>query len=212
MEKSIENIWKTGFIDAKILETPKVTNLYNKKSISITERLKRAFKMNYYLILFIIVTSSIWGLMNGGLILASIFILIFIPIVILSHKTNNEFKTLDPNINCYDYLIGLKQFLDESIKKFTRVMKYFYAVMILTCGIGMWIGTGEHLKLVFPDMLFYNNIPVYPAIGLAVFVIISFIAGEKIYLWDLNIMYGRIFKRLDELIEDIEILKSETKE
>jgi hypothetical protein len=34
-----------------------------------------------------------------------------------------------------------------------------------------------------------------------------FVFGGKIYTWDVNLVYGRVFQKLDELIADIEELK-----
>jgi hypothetical protein len=50
-----------------------------------------------------------------------------------------------------------------------------------------------------------------PLIGIVIVVIIlSLLAyfGDRIYLWDVNIVYGRIFKKLEELMADIESLRS----
>ena len=44
MEKSIENIWKEGFLKSDALVAPKLNNLYNKKSIHIIDKFKRRFK------------------------------------------------------------------------------------------------------------------------------------------------------------------------
>jgi hypothetical protein len=39
-------------------------------------------------------------------------------------------------------------------------------------------------------------------------VVLLFLLGGKIYKWDLNLVYGRIFKKLEELMTDIESLRS----
>ena len=46
MEKSIENIWKEGFLKSDALVAPKINNLYNQKSIHIIDKFKRMFKIN----------------------------------------------------------------------------------------------------------------------------------------------------------------------
>jgi hypothetical protein len=43
-------------------------------------------------------------------------------------------------------------------------------------------------------------------IALAIAVLI-YVFGGKIYKWDVNLVYGRVFKKLEELIADIEELK-----
>ena len=46
MERSIENIWKEGFLKSDALVAPKINNLYNQKSIHIIDKFKRMFKIN----------------------------------------------------------------------------------------------------------------------------------------------------------------------
>ena len=60
MEKSIETIWNKGFLDSDTLVVPKLNNLYNKKSKTITDKLKRMMKINIYVII-------IFAILNLGL-------------------------------------------------------------------------------------------------------------------------------------------------
>ncbi len=46
MEKSIESIWKQGFLNSDALVAPKLNNLYNQKSIHLIDKFKRMFKIN----------------------------------------------------------------------------------------------------------------------------------------------------------------------
>ncbi len=46
MEKSIEDIWKEGFLKSDALVAPKINNLYNQKSIHVIDKFKRMFKIN----------------------------------------------------------------------------------------------------------------------------------------------------------------------
>ena len=46
MEKSIESIWKEGFLKREDLVVPKLNNLYNKKSIDIVEKFRKMYKIN----------------------------------------------------------------------------------------------------------------------------------------------------------------------
>lgn len=57
MEKSIESIWKEGFLNKDALVAPKIMDLYNKKSIHIIDKFKRMFKIN---LIAIVVFSSVF--------------------------------------------------------------------------------------------------------------------------------------------------------
>jgi hypothetical protein len=50
-----------------------------------------------------------------------------------------------------------------------------------------------------------------PLIGIVIAILIMAVLawyGGRIYLWDLNIIYGRALKKLDELLTDLESLRS----
>jgi hypothetical protein len=46
MEKSIEAIWKEGFLNEKSLVAPKINDLYNQKSKDLVDRMKRMYRNN----------------------------------------------------------------------------------------------------------------------------------------------------------------------
>jgi hypothetical protein len=52
------------------------------------------------------------------------------------------------------------------------------------------------------------NIPIFWVLGMLLIVILLAIFGGRIYKWDLNIVYGRILKKLDELVADMEDLRA----
>ncbi len=46
MEKSIEIIWKEGFLKKDALIAPKINDLYNQKSIDIVDKFRRMYRIN----------------------------------------------------------------------------------------------------------------------------------------------------------------------
>ncbi len=61
MEKSIETIWKEGFLKDDALLAPKLNNLYNQKSMDIVDKFKRMYIVNRIAIVafaFIILPTS----------------------------------------------------------------------------------------------------------------------------------------------------------
>ena len=50
MKKSIEQIWKNGFLNEDLI-TPKIKSLYNQKSISLVESIINKFKKKVLLLL-----------------------------------------------------------------------------------------------------------------------------------------------------------------
>ena len=46
MEKSIESIWKEGFLKKDALVAPKLNNLYNQKSKHLIDKFQRMYQIN----------------------------------------------------------------------------------------------------------------------------------------------------------------------
>ena len=65
MEKSIETIWKDGFLDVNELIVPKLNNLYNQKSIHIIDKILRMGRINliYIVLLAVLFVIGLNGIL-----------------------------------------------------------------------------------------------------------------------------------------------------
>jgi len=92
MEKSIENIWKEGFLKSDALVAPKINDLYNQKSIHIIDKFKRMFKINLIAIVafsfFILIVSFFVGIPLMG----SIFFVALTVLVIINKRLFNDLE------------------------------------------------------------------------------------------------------------------------
>ncbi len=212
MEKSIENIWKEGFLKSDALVAPKINNLYKQKSIHIIDKFKRMMKVNIYVIWF-------FAFLNLGLYaalgtpIAGIFIfLLLMGVSWISIKRAKTLKNLDTNLNLYDYIKSFNSWLKTAISNNTKVMRFFYPLIFLAAFMPIVhalkaeevtneaiLNSGFHLIYGIPTFVWI--------IALAIAVLI-YVFGGKIYMWDVNLIYGRVIRKLDELMADIEELKN----
>jgi hypothetical protein len=219
MEKSIETIWKEGFLKNDALIAPKLNNLYNQKSKHIIDKFKRMFKMNLILIVlgsFIVLGGSfLVGLPYVGV---PMFIILNV-LVILNKKLLNSLMLIDKSTNSYDYLMAFDTWLKSQIsinKKFARIL---YPFVFLSIVVGFWMKSVDGYRMgdllvkklltTMPDLSLIFGIPVIGIIGTIVIVSFLILAGGKIYEWDLKIVYGRVLRKLDEIIADIQELQEE---
>jgi hypothetical protein len=120
MEKSIEQIWKSGFINSKELETPKINALYNQKSINLVDRLISNMKTELFTIIILGVVIAVFTTIAGNHILWGILILLINSVwYIISKKQLRNLKDTKYNSNCYEYLIEIS----EKIKNIARINK-----------------------------------------------------------------------------------------
>ncbi len=217
MEKSIENIWKDGFLKSDALVAPQINNLYNQKSKHIVDKFKRMFTINLIGILIfslVVVTITTY---QGMLFIGLTWFLILISLVIVNKKLMNGMKEINYHANSYEYLTSFNKWLQEQLAINRKMARLYYPMFFLSIVIGFWffdddgVSLGDRLvgEIIygFPDTVLINGIPL---IGIGIVLFIAFMLalfGGKIYNLDVNIIYGRIFKKINELISDLEELK-----
>ena len=218
MEKSIETIWKEGFLKSDALIAPKLNDLYNQKSKHIIDKFKRMFKMNLILIVLgsfiVLVVSFIVGLPYLGV---PMFFILNV-LVILNKKLLNTLTLIDKGTNSYDYLMAFDTWLKSQVNINKKFARFLYPFIFLSLVLGFWMKIAEgqrigvhivnKLLLTYPDLNLLFGIPTIGIIGVFIIVVILILLGGRIYEWDLKIVYGRVFKKLDEIIADIKELSA----
>lgn len=218
MEKSIENIWKEGFLKSDALVAPKINNLYNQKSIHIIDKFKRMFKINLIAIVAFSFIFLIVSFFIGIPLMGIIFFITLMVLVFINKKLLNSLKHIDKGESSYQYLKAFNQWINEQVSVNKRISTFLYPIIFMSFIIGFWFKDAEGMflgeRLVsevlygFPDTYLVYGIPLIGII--IILLILGFLAyfGGRIYLWDVNIVYGRVFKKLEELMTDIESLRT----
>ncbi len=218
MEKTIENIWKDGFLKSDALIAPKINNLYNRKSIHLIDRFKRMFKINLIAIVAFSFIFLIVSFFVGIPLMGAIFFVTLIVLVIINKKLLIGLDSIDKGENSYQYLKAFNQWIKKQVSINKRMSTFLYPIIFMSIILGFWFKDAEGIflgkRLVnkiligFPDIYLVYGIPL---IGIViVFLILGLLAffGGRIYQWDLNLVYGRVFKKLDELLTDLENLNT----
>tara|TARA_R110002072_G_scaffold192107_5_gene348843 strand:- start:12769 stop:13425 length:657 start_codon:yes stop_codon:yes gene_type:complete len=218
MEKSIENIWKEGFLKSDALVVPKINNLYNQKSIHIIDKFKRMFKINLIAIVAFSFAFLIVSFFIGIPITGIIFFITLSVLVFINKKLLNDLEKIDLGISSYQYLKAFNQWINKQIDINKKLSRFLYPIIFMSLILGFWFKDAEGMPLGerlvgeilvgFPDTYLIFGIPLIGIVTVAVILVLLFLVGGRIYKWDLNIVYGRIFKKLEELMTDIESLRS----
>ena len=217
MEKSIENIWKEGFLKSDALVVPKLNDLYNQKSKHIVDRFKRTFKINLVAIVIFALAVLAVTTINGLPIVGISWFLILIGLVVVNKKLMNGMENIDYHSNSYEYLISFNKWLQEQMAVNRKMARLYYPLFFLSTIIGFWFVDAEGVSLGarlvgevlygFPDVYLVNGVPL---IGIILMIIIASalaLFGGKIYNFDVKIVYGRMFKKIEELITDLDELR-----
>lgn len=215
MEKSIEAIWKKGFLNEKSLVAPKINDLYNRRSMHLVDRMIRMFRLNLTIIVitaivFPIIYYFLDAIWQGAA--ASVLLLLT---AWYNKRQINSIKTLDQGTTSLDYLKSLDQWLKDVLLKSEKIARFSYPlyVLIAISTIGSaWNQQGLTLKIhqKFPDLIRTEDIPLFAQIIAAVAILLMFCFSVKIYKWEVRLMYGRVLDKLEETISEMEKLKHES--
>jgi hypothetical protein len=217
MEKSIETIWKEGFLKNDALIAPKINNLYTQKSIDIVEKFKRMYKINRIGIiifaLIILPISFITKIPYMGIFMCILFLIISI----IANKFSKQLNKIDKNVSSYEYLTSFDKWTKDMTATNSKLSTFLYPYVFITMVLSFWFGEiggtvpGDNFT-----KLFINEFPnTYLVAGFPLIFIVFFIGmigtlayfGGKIGEFDLKLGYGRILKRLEVLLADMEELR-----
>lgn len=218
MERSIENIWKEGFLKSDALVAPKINDLYNQKSIHIIDKFKRMFRINLIAIVVFSFGFMLISYFIGIPIMGAIFFVTLMVLVIINKRLLKSLETIDRGENSYEYLKKFNHWINKQITINKRIATFLYPIIFMSFILGFWfkdaegIFLGERLVnktlIQFPEIHLVYGVPLIGIVSvLAVLGVLAFFGG-RIYLWDLNLVYGRVFKKLKELMADLETLNS----
>jgi hypothetical protein len=213
MEKSIESIWKEGFLQKNAMVAPKLNNLYTKKSIHIIDKFKRMFKINLNaLVIFSFVLLPVSFFVKIPVMGVMMFIL-FNVIVFVNKRLLKGLDQIDKNVSSYQYLKSFDTWMQEQIATNVKMSSYIYPYGFIAMVSGFWFSTdiretsNRILGSYQPDMIY--GMPIYWMALMLVIIILLAVFGGRIYKLDLKIVYGGLLKKLAELISDMEDLRTE---
>jgi hypothetical protein len=213
MKNSIETIWKEGFLHEKSLVAPKINDLYNQKSSHIVDKMKRTFKVNLIIIVILSIVIPIGyyflDIIWQG-VAASVLILVTAWYGILQMQ---GLKTLDQGATSLDYLKSFDRWLKDVFSRSEKIARFYYTLCFLIAMSTIGSAWNKNEELVsethrkFPDLIFIGNIPLVALIIAGVATLLMFYFSDRIYKWDVRLMYGRVIDKLEETIAEMEKLK-----
>lgn len=212
MSKSIESIWKEGFVNEANLTAPKINDLYNKKSQNIVDKLLDMFEINIKAIMvgcvFMLALMSLIGAPFLGLYICALLV----PLIIIAKKELKKSINLSKGQSSYDYLVSFNSWLKGSIETYSAYYKVFYPLFFLGMAVQGIVSKagGKVMALLLekiPTDFIILGLPYYVIVAVALLTLLFARKAEALYQWDLNLVYGRQFKKLEELIADMEELR-----
>jgi hypothetical protein len=217
MEKSIETIWNEGFLKNDALIAPKINNLYTQKSKHVIDTFKRMFKINLIAIVVFAFVILIVTSYNGLPIIGITWFIILMGLAAVNKRLTRSMEQIAYHQNSYDYLVSFNKWLQKQMAINRKMARLYYPFFFLSMVMGFWFVDAEGIALGerlvgeilygFPNIILVFGIPlIIIAIVLTIAAVLALLGG-KIYNFDVKLIYGNTFKKIEELIADLEELK-----
>ena len=218
MKKSIESIWKEGFLESDALIVPKINDLYNQKSAHLVDKFKRMYRTNINAIFIFAVLIIPFSYLTNIPYMGIPLFFLFSFVIYHSLKFKKKLDKIETSSNSYQYLNSFNEWVKEMIAFNTITSRFLYPYVFISMVLGFWFGSfggdipGEEFLSVllsgYPEMTMVFGLPL---IGIIIaFSVVSLLAyfGGRIGMYDLNLIYGGILKRLDNLIIEMDELRA----
>ncbi|WP_149304111.1 hypothetical protein [Pareuzebyella sediminis] len=211
MEKSIETIWKKGFLDSDALVAPKLNNLYDQKSKTIIDKLKRMMKVNIYaIVVFAFLNLGLYAALGTPYTGVFLFIL-FMGVCWISMRQGRTMINIDTSLSSYDYLKSFNNWLKMAISNNKKVMRFFYPLAFLASLMpivhALKAVEGTNTAILNSGFHLFYGIPTFAWCIALLIAVLIYSYGGKIYEWDVNLVYGRIFRKLESMLDEMEELR-----
>ncbi len=219
MENSIEKIWKDGFLSSDALVAPKLNDLYNQKSIDVIDKFKRMYEVNMVAIvafaLILLPVSFVTEMAYMGILM----FLLFNVVVVINRKYKRKLEKIDKSLNSYQYIKSFDNWMKEVLLINEKMNRYIYVYIFLSLLIGFWFGgiggdiPGKELLnnflIDYPNTYLFLGLPLFGILGIVIILFLLSFFGARIGKYDFNLVYGRILKKINELLSDMEELRAQ---
>ena len=211
--KTIEATWREGFLDPDALVAPKVNDLYTRKSRHIVDRIQRMLRINE--IAIAIGAPIMWALLSvvGIPYAGAIICVAWVGLLVVRRLYGPKFDAPGSSLDSYQYLKAFQRWLKGRLAWGRKVQGHLYAVTFLALAIG--IGASAVGQLVIrtivesnPDVRLVNGVPLILIAGVVAMTIVVDVLGGVIFEFDVNSAYRNVFRKLDEMVAEMEELRS----
>ena len=212
MRRTIEATWREGFLNSDVLVAPKINDLYTRKSRHIVDRIQRMQRINE--IAIVIGAPIMWVLVSvtGVPYTGAIMWAALMGLLVIRRLYIVKFDPPDNSLDSYHYLKAFHEWLKDCMARSKRVQRHLYAVVFVALAIGVVASKPGQMLIGLivqsnPDILLVNGVPLLLIAGVAAIAIVVDLLGGVIFDFDVNTVYRSVFRKLDEMVAEMEELR-----
>jgi len=194
------------------LVAPKVNDLYTRKSTHIVDRIQRMHRINE--ISIVMGAPIMWAFLSavGIPYTGAIICTVWVGLLVVRRLYITKFDAPDNSLDSYHYLKAFHEWLKDRMARSKRVQRHLYAVTFLALAIGMGASASGQALIRFmaesnPDVRLVNGVPLVLIAGVVATAIVVDLLGGVIFDFDVNIVYRSVFRKLDQMVAEMEELR-----
>ncbi|XRE43911.1 hypothetical protein ACIVBQ_002115 [Tenacibaculum discolor] len=205
MEKSIEKRWNEAFLDEQSLIAPKINDIYNKKSKSVINKIRRTYEFDNKGLLPMAGIVVIGGVLLSETIIAAYGAFLILSLYFFNTRLLKRFKTIDIKSDNLTYLKNYRRVIN-SVSKATKKLFIFAIPLAIVSIFALAYGVKEQSFLsnyISSETSFLGILGV----GLMVAIATAMI-GYFVYTISTKVLYHSLISKLDDIIKELEELKN----
>ncbi|WP_272150035.1 hypothetical protein [Tenacibaculum aiptasiae] len=206
MEKSIEKIWTEAFINEQSLIAPKINNLYNQKSKSIINKIKRTYEIDNKGLIPMAIIVVIGMTFLSEVIIGLYAAFLILCLYFFNSNLLKKFKDIDVKSDNLSYLKQYRYIISIIMKSTKKLFVFAIPAAVLSIFILAYNLKEKSFlsKFISSDTSLLKMISVGFLIAICVSVI-----GFVVYNISTKILYATQISKLDDLIKEMDQLKTE---
>lgn len=205
MDKSIEKRWNEAFLDEQSLIAPKINDIYNQKSKSVINKIKRTYEFDNKGLLPMAGIVVIGGILLSETIIAAYGAFLILSLYFFNTRLLKRFKTIDVKSDNLTYLKNYRSVIN-SVSKATKKLFIFAIPLAIVSIFALAYGVKEQSFLsnyISSETSFLGTLGV----GLMVAIATAMI-GYFVYTISTKVLYHSLISKLDDIIKELEELKN----
>jgi hypothetical protein len=145
---------------------------------------------------------------TGGIIWA-----LLMALVVVGRLYIHKFEPPPKSLDSYQYLKAFSSCLKDRMTRAKRVQRHFYAVFGLAVMFGAVASTGGQVvigKLVeaYSGRRRIDGVPLVLIVAVIVVTVAIELLGGVIFDWDISVVYRPVFRKLEQMVAEMEDLRS----
>lgn len=214
MEKSIESIWKKGFINESI-SIPSINNLNELKSIYFMDQFKKRYQINV-IILTLTAILVLLAFVIGGIPIIGLFMFtLFASLALIGKSEINKLDQLSKGSSNYEFIKDFDDWLKNLLRKFALIYRIWVPLLFIGFSLAIlhtnffipFIGETLIEKFVpNSNSTLFFGMPIPWLFGLLGIAAILSYCSSFFFKLEMKTLYGDLIGRLDDLLKELHAL------